>query len=110
MHVKRCGRLRLLNTKTQLPRAAFQPAPTTLCNRAHNATTASESSTNNDKEYPNFPNVGIGIVVLRRVKQRAEVLLVRRGREPNKGLLSFPGGSQELGEIQAVASAHYQYY
>ena len=102
-----CGRLRLLNIKTQLPRAAIQAAPTTLHNRGHNSTTASESSTKNGKEYPKFPNVGIGVVVLRRVEQRAEVLLVRRGQEPNKGLLSFPGGSQELGEIQAVANAHH---
>ena len=114
MHV--FGRLRLLSTKAQLSRAASQAAPITLSKRAHNSTVPSESnstvtsegSINNGKEYPKFPNVGIGVVVLRRVKQGAEVLLVRRGREPNKGLLSFPGGSQELGEIHADAHALQQ--
>lgn len=75
-------------------------------------------------EYPDAPRVGIGVVTLRRVQQQTEVyhlvtaeiyvaqsknqaklvlccnqvLLIRRGKEPGKGCLSFPGGSLELGE------------
>jgi len=47
------------------------------------------------REYPTRPIVGIGIVALRRP---GHVLLVRRGRAPNAGAWSLPGGTQELGE------------
>lgn len=46
------------------------------------------------REYPEHPIVGAAAVVLR----ASEVLLVRRGREPNKGLWGLPGGMLELGE------------
>jgi len=46
------------------------------------------------------PNVGIGVVILRHLKEleQPEVLLIQRGKAPSKGLISFPGGSQEIGE------------
>ncbi|WP_456306678.1 NUDIX hydrolase [Limobrevibacterium gyesilva] len=44
--------------------------------------------------------VGIGVVVLR----PGEVLLVRRGRPPNVGAWSLPGGAQELGETAEDAA------
>lgn len=47
------------------------------------------------REYPARPIVGIGVIALR---QPGEVLLVRRGRPPNAGAWSLPGGGQELGE------------
>lgn len=53
------------------------------------------------REYPDRPYVGIGIVVLR----PGEVLLVRRGKAPNFGRWSLPGGAQELGET-AEQAAH----
>ena len=46
------------------------------------------------REYPDRPFVGIGVVVLR----PGEVLLVRRGKAPNIGTWTLPGGAQELGE------------
>ncbi len=46
------------------------------------------------REYPDRPFVGIGLVVLRPGK----VLLVRRGKPPNLGTWSLPGGAQEIGE------------
>lgn len=52
------------------------------------------------REYPAWPIVGIGIVVLR----PGEVLLVRRGRPPNVGAWSLPGGAQELGETAEQAA------
>lgn len=52
------------------------------------------------REYPPRPIVGIGVVVLR---QQA-VLLVRRGRPPNLGAWSIPGGAQELGETAEQAA------
>ena len=52
------------------------------------------------REYPQQPIVGIGIAVLR----PGEVLLVRRGRPPNLGAWSLPGGAQELGEMAEAAA------
>ena len=53
-----------------------------------------------NREYPERPFVGVGVVVLR----RDEVLLVQRGKAPNKGQWSIPGGKQLLGEtvLEAV--------
>lgn len=47
---------------------------------------------------PSLPQVGVGVVVL---NAEHEVLLIRRGEEPNKGLWSIPGGKQEPGETLA---------
>jgi 8-oxo-dGTP diphosphatase len=52
------------------------------------------------REYPPRPIVGIGVVVLR----PEAVLLVRRGRPPNIGAWSIPGGAQELGETAEQAA------
>jgi ADP-ribose pyrophosphatase YjhB (NUDIX family) len=52
------------------------------------------------REYPARPIVGIGIAVLR----PGAVLLVRRGRPPNRGAWSLPGGAQELGETAEEAA------
>lgn len=47
-----------------------------------------------NREYPDRPLVGIGVVVFRADK----VLLIRRGKPPRLGQWSLPGGLQELGE------------
>ena len=47
-----------------------------------------------DREYPPRPIVGIGIVVIR----GDEVLLCRRGKPPNVGSWTLPGGAQDVGE------------
>ncbi len=52
-----------------------------------------------DREYPARPIVGIGVALLRPGK----VLLVRRGKPPNMGAWSLPGGAQELGETAEEA-------
>jgi ADP-ribose pyrophosphatase YjhB (NUDIX family) len=44
--------------------------------------------------------VGVGVVVWRGDK----VLLVRRGKSPNHGQWSLPGGAQELGEPVSVTA------
>ena len=44
--------------------------------------------------YPAQPVVGVGGIVL----DADRVLLVKRGREPLKGIWSIPGGKLELGE------------
>lgn len=46
------------------------------------------------REYPQRPLVGIGVVVWR----GADVLLIRRGKEPRLGQWSLPGGAQKIGE------------
>ncbi len=46
------------------------------------------------REYPVRPIVGLGMIVLK----PDAVLLVQRGKQPNLGLWSLPGGAQELGE------------
>ena len=46
------------------------------------------------REYPEYPIVGVGAVVLRDNK----ILLVKRGYPPGKGKWSIPGGVPEVGE------------
>ena len=53
-----------------------------------------------DREYPPRPIVGIGVVVLK----PGSVVLVRRGKHPNFGAWSLPGGAQELGETTEEAA------
>lgn len=53
-----------------------------------------------DREYPARPIVGIGIVVIK----DQNVLLVRRGKPPNVGAWTLPGGAQELGETAEQAA------
>ncbi len=47
-----------------------------------------------DREYPTRPFVGIGIVVIK----DDQVLLCQRGKPPNLGSWTLPGGAQEVGE------------
>jgi 8-oxo-dGTP diphosphatase len=51
------------------------------------------------RHYPEQPLVGVGAVIFR----GDEVLLVRRGQEPQKGALSLPGGLVEVGESLTAA-------
>lgn len=53
-----------------------------------------------DREYPARPIVGIGIVVIK----HNTVLLVRRGKPPNMGAWTLPGGAQEVGETTEQAA------
>jgi 8-oxo-dGTP diphosphatase len=46
------------------------------------------------RDYPTLPMVGL-LAIVRRGER---FLLVRRGKEPNRGRWGFPGGGQELGE------------
>lgn len=58
-----------------------------------------------EREYPDFPRLGVGIVTLR----GDEVLLVQRLREPSRGFWTFPGGVVELGEdLRAAARREMQ--
>ncbi len=51
------------------------------------------------REYPEYPRVGVGAVVL----HGRRVLLVRRGGQPSMGKWTLPGGLVELGETTAQA-------
>ena len=53
-----------------------------------------------DREYPSRPFVGIGIVVIK----GDDVLLCRRGKPPNVGSWTLPGGAQDLGETCEAAA------
>ena len=60
---------------------------------------------NENREYPERPFVGVGVIVLR----NEEVLLVQRGKPPNKGQWSIPGGKQRLGET-VFQTAHREIF
>jgi len=53
------------------------------------------------REYPDYPRVGVGAVVL----HGERVLLVRRGRAPSVGRWTLPGGLVEVGETTREAIA-----
>ena len=53
------------------------------------------------REYPAAPLVGVGALIWR--PETGQVLLIQRGREPNKGLWSLPGGLVDVGETLAAA-------
>jgi len=46
------------------------------------------------REYPQAPIVTVGLIV----RSGERVLIVQRGKEPNKGRWSIPGGAVEAGE------------
>ena len=52
------------------------------------------------REYPDYPRVGVGAIVL----HEGRVLLVKRGRAPGLGLWSVPGGLVDLGETTVEAA------
>jgi ADP-ribose pyrophosphatase YjhB (NUDIX family) len=52
------------------------------------------------REYPDYPRVGVGAIVL----HEGRVLLVKRGKAPALGLWSVPGGLVHLGETTVDAA------
>jgi len=52
------------------------------------------------REYPDYPRVGVGAIVL----HESRVLLVKRGQAPGLGLWSVPGGLVDLGETTVEAA------
>jgi 8-oxo-dGTP diphosphatase len=46
------------------------------------------------REYPEAPVAAVGVII----RQGDRIALVRRDKEPSKGLWTFPGGAIELGE------------
>jgi len=56
-----------------------------------------------DPFHANKP--GVGVVVRKRTTQGDRVLLVRRGKAPQAGRWSIPGGHQELGETVRQTAA-----
>lgn len=51
-------------------------------------------SKGDDRSFQSRPIIGVGAVVW----HQGRVLLIQRGKEPNIGSWSLPGGAQELGE------------
>ena len=71
---------------------AFRQAGTGRC--------AGRGQAVSDREYPARPIVGIGVIALK----DDSVLLVRRGKPPNMGSWTLPGGAQEVGETAEQAA------
>ena len=46
------------------------------------------------REYPETPIVAVGVII----RQGDRLALIRRDKEPSRGLWTFPGGAVELGE------------
>ena len=57
-----------------------------------------------DRAYPLRPIVGIGIVVIKIDAGGDQVLLCQRGKPPNLGTWTLPGGAQEVGETCEAAA------
>ncbi|RLG61733.1 NUDIX hydrolase [Candidatus Geothermarchaeota archaeon] len=47
------------------------------------------------RKYPDSPIVAVAALI---INDEGEILLIKRGAEPGKGLWSIPGGAVELGE------------
>ena len=63
----------------------------------------SSSTTNNTNESPttlsmHYPRAAVSVAVRCEYESEPHYLLVQRGKEPNQGRWSFPGGKLELGE------------
>jgi 8-oxo-dGTP diphosphatase len=54
-----------------------------------------------DRQYPALPISSVGVVI----RKGGRILLVKRGKDPNKGMWSIPGGAIELGETIYEAGA-----
>jgi 8-oxo-dGTP diphosphatase len=52
------------------------------------------------REYPGAPILAVGVIVL----AGDRVVLIRRDKEPSRGLWTFPGGAVELGETVREAA------
>jgi 8-oxo-dGTP diphosphatase len=46
------------------------------------------------REYPEAPIVAVGVII----RQGNQIALIRRDKEPSRGMWTFPGGAVELGE------------
>ena len=59
-----------------------------------------QSPVSDGRWYPEYPMIGVGALIFR----EGRMLLVKRSKEPGKGLWSIPGGRLELGEtiVEAV--------
>ena len=55
---------------------------------------ADDPKENNERWYPKAPIAGVGGII----RKDGKVLLVKRGKEPNRGKWTVPGGVVELGE------------
>jgi 8-oxo-dGTP diphosphatase len=56
------------------------------------------------KGPPDRPVIGVGVVVIKATETGPLVLLIRRGKAPQAGAWSLPGGHQELGETLKEAA------
>lgn len=60
-----------------------------------------DTTVKDNRLYPNSPVSGVGVVVY----NAERILLIKRAKEPNKGMWSIPGGAVELGETINQAAA-----
>jgi ADP-ribose pyrophosphatase YjhB (NUDIX family) len=57
------------------------------------------------REYPKVPIVAVGVIICSsQPAGEKRILLIRRDKEPARGLWTFPGGAVELGESVRAAA------
>ncbi len=61
------------------------------------------------RHYPYFPHIGVGVMMVRNINEIPHLLLIKRKYNPDAGYWSIPGGHLDLGERVEHAAVREAY-